>query len=529
MTVDHALKTDPLKAPFHLYSNESSFQFFFELSPLPMMIFDRASLSLRFVNEAAVLKYGYSKNEFLKMTLDQLCLPEEAESFLRNLKEEMKASGPTETRCHYKKKDGTFFLAKGVRFPVLLDGVESGLITAFDIARQESALSALRDTEEKFQAFMAHNPSTAWIKDENFRYIYCNPNLEQLLRARPGSLTGQNDFDLFPAETARMLRENDIAVLNSGKPMETVEAVPGIDGKMRQWSVIKFLIPGPQGTRLIAGEAYDFTEQKAAEEKIRFQASILDQVRSAVIVIDNGKSIIYWNHFAEVLYQWTSEEALGKNLVDLIDPEPFSPRENPALPRLDTQGQWEGEFTVKKKNGKRFPVFFTNAALHNESGEVIGFIGISSDMSDHKAAQKALEEKNIALKEILGQLELEKREIRDKLASNIDKFVFPALKKMRKKVLSEDHSGLKGYLNTLERSLHEVADPLSAQLASKLKRLTQKELEICNLLRGGLTSKEIATMLEISPATVETHRVRIRRKLKIQDRTVNLISYLQSP
>jgi len=58
----------------------------------------------------------------------------------------------------------------------------------------------------------------------------------------------------------------------------------------------------------------DVTERKLAEEKLLFQASLLDQVNNAVIATDLQGDIIYWNKFAEQLYQWTTEEVLGKNI-----------------------------------------------------------------------------------------------------------------------------------------------------------------------------------------------------------------------
>ncbi len=513
--------------PCGFSSKELSFQFFLQFSPSPMLFFDRKSLAVLFVNAAAVRHYGYSEIEFLKLTVPDLYSPSEAQSFISGLNETLKGPEPAETECRHRKKDGTLFPANVLYCPVALDGREAGFSMVMDVKNHEFILSALRNTEEKFHSFMEHNPATAWIKDENFRYIYCNPNLEDLLRSQYGPPLGKNDFDLFPEEVARQLRENDNAVLNSGKPLKTVEAVPNKDGILRYWVVSKFLIPGPNGTRMIAGEAYDITEQKSAEEKIRFQASLLNQVRNALIVIDRDMKIIYWNRFAETLYQWRSEEVLGRHVFEIMVPEKSWPLASAIIAELEQTGHWEGEFMVQRKDKSCFSALVTSAGLKNERDEVIGFIGITSDLTDYKASQKALQEKNIALKEILSQLELEKREIRDRLAGNIDKFVFPVLKKMRRNLDALESQHLDKHFEMLEHSLQEVVAPLNTQLASKLKCLTHKELEICNLLRGGFSSKEIAKMLEISPATVETHRVRIRRKLKIQDRKVNLTSYLQ--
>ncbi len=57
-------------------------------------------------------------------------------------------------------------------------------------------------------------------------------------------------------------------------------------------------------------------------------------------------------------------------------------------------------------------------------------------------------------------------------------------------------------------------------------KLSPREREICNLIKGGATSKEIAASLSISLATVRKHRELIRRKLGLTNKDINLLSYL---
>jgi DNA-binding NarL/FixJ family response regulator len=66
------------------------------------------------------------------------------------------------------------------------------------------------------------------------------------------------------------------------------------------------------------------------------------------------------------------------------------------------------------------------------------------------------------------------------------------------------------------------------RISDKAVKLSPREIEICNMIRNGSTSKEIADLLNLTLKTVETHRVNIRRKLKLAGKDINLISYLQS-
>ena len=74
------------------------------------------------------------------------------------------------------------------------------------------------------------------------------------------------------------------------------------------------------------------------------------------------------------------------------------------------------------------------------------------------------------------------------------------------------------FLEMLLERIDNLTDPFGSRLDRPEYNLTAREKEICNLVRGGASSKEIAAALNISVHTVNTHRKQIRRKLGIGDR-----------
>ena len=71
-----------------------------------------------------------------------------------------------------------------------------------------------------------------------------------------------------------------------------------------------------EGVPRYLGIIYDITSRKKAEEQVRFQAQLLDSVHQAVIASDLAGTVIYWNRFAETLYGWTADEALGRHVLE---------------------------------------------------------------------------------------------------------------------------------------------------------------------------------------------------------------------
>ncbi|MDA0281769.1 MAG: PAS domain S-box protein [Planctomycetota bacterium] len=134
----------------------------------------------------------------------------------------------------------------------------------------------------------------------------------------------------------------------------------------------------------------DITERRQAEEEIRLQVGLLDSVRQAAIATDLEGRVIYWNRFAETLYGWSPDEAVGRNVMDLVVPIDNRADAEEIIQRLKTGQACNREFVVKRRDGSCFPVESTSSPLLDDDNQLVGIIGVSSDISDRKAAQDDL-------------------------------------------------------------------------------------------------------------------------------------------
>lgn len=107
---------------------------------------------------------------------------------------------------------------------------------------------------------------------------------------------------------------------------------------------------------------------------------------------------------------------------------------------------------------------------------------------------------------------------------NVEEVLIPALKKIKRKGTRLD----KKYIDILEKNLKDLTSTFGIKVSEQQLKLSPREVEIANLIKNGVSSKEIVDMLNISSKTVETHRNRIRNKLGITNKDVNLTTYLQS-
>ncbi|MFC1858189.1 helix-turn-helix transcriptional regulator [Thermodesulfobacteriota bacterium] len=138
--------------------------------------------------------------------------------------------------------------------------------------------------------------------------------------------------------------------------------------------------------------------------------------------------------------------------------------------------------------------------------------------------RKALQETNTALRAVLTRIEEEKQKIYMSVHVNVDKILMPILHALSLELPRAQRK----YVEMLRVNLEEIASPFVSHLSGASFALTPTEISICNMIRNGLQTKEIAQIRGISAATVSRHREHIRRKLKITNSGVNLITYLQS-
>ncbi len=140
------------------------------------------------------------------------------------------------------------------------------------------------------------------------------------------------------------------------------------------------------------------------------------------------------------------------------------------------------------------------------------------------AERVSLQEKNTALRELLQQVEQVKQQACNNVQANIEGVVFPVIRALKESAAP----GQREYVTLLEKCVSDIAAPFMNRLLSQKGKLTPREIEICTMIKHGLTSKEISRALHISSLTVSKHRELIRRKLDLTNQDANLASFLQN-
>ena len=145
--------------------------------------------------------------------------------------------------------------------------------------------------------------------------------------------------------------------------------------------------------------------------------------------------------------------------------------------------------------------------------------------ADLELEKANLEETNTALRVLLKRREMDKHEFEEQVMYNVKELILPYLDTLKSLTLDERQEA---YLNILESNLNDITKAFSRRLALEFHHLTPSELKVATFIRQGKRSREIASLLGLSLRTIDAYRLSIRRKLRIQNKKVNLRTFLLS-
>jgi PAS domain S-box-containing protein len=235
---------------------------------------------------------------------------------------------------------------------------------------------------------------------------------------------------------------------------------------------------------------------------------------------------------------YSKDELIGRNVADLLNAK------NQRILKAQTQRRMKGErgsyeLVWTGKNGQTIPTIVSPEPIFDEDGEYKGSFAVITDISELKLAEAKikkrereleieaanLEEVNTALKVLLKRRDTDKKKLEEKVLLNVKEMVEPYLKKLKRTQLDARQNT---YLGIIESNLNDIVSPFVCGVSMNFLSFTPAEIQVANLVKQGKTTKEIASILNLSAKTIEFHRDNIRKKLGIKNRKINLRTHLMS-
>jgi PAS domain S-box-containing protein len=270
----------------------------------------------------------------------------------------------------------------------------------------------LSQREAHLNALLNNLPYAAWLKDQDGHYIACNRAFGEAFGfARLDKVIGKADADIWPPALAEKYHNDDLEVMRARQPLLIEEATT--DGKGGCYWVETFKTPiiGEDGAVLgTVGMARNITERKEAEAKLAALEErsrlILTSVDDGILGMDAEGKITFVNPAAPTLLGYSEEELLGQPMHPLVhhtypDGRKFPPDEcSMRLTALDGKPRTVDNEVLWRKDGVAVPVEYSTTPIYKDDG-LVGTVVVFRDISDRRAAEKALVDERERLRNIL--------------------------------------------------------------------------------------------------------------------------------
>jgi len=341
-----------------------------------------------------------------------------------------------------------------------------------ELARLEEARRA---DEAALRAMLDNSPYRAWLKDAEGRFVAVN---EKFAKASGGKnvadMVGKTDTELWPEVLAVRYRADDLIVMASRTEKYTEEKL--IDfGKEKWFGTFKTPIIDESGKVLgTTGFSRDITERKWAEEQLRLTAKIFESSHDSIIITDTEGKIISSNPAFTEITGYSAAEVTGKNPRLLNSGRQGREFYEEMWRCIKQTGYWSGEVWNRRKDGAVYAGRLSINALRDEAGKVSHYIGVTSDITEHKAAQERI--RNLAYFDQLTGLP-NRSLLRDRInqliaSSQRDKHEFAVL-----------FIDLDNFKNVNDSLGHHAGDLLLQSVAGRL-RSSVREVDTVSRLGG---------------------------------------------
>ena len=374
-----------------LSESEVGYRQLFEAHPNPMWIYDLETLRFLAVNNAAVSHYGFSRAEFLRMTLADIRPEEDVPDLLESItriSDGLDPGGVWRHRC----KDGRIVFAEVCSHTIYFDDRRAEVVLARDVSDRQHDREAIRLGEERFIYAAKASTDAIWDWDLVADTVWRSDGTRALFRMPDVPISSSVDFwvsRIHPEDRTRVLQAFN-AVIDGHSDNVTVEyRVNRDDGTLGYVLDRGFIMRDDNGKPVrIVGGMTDLSAVKEADARIREQASFIDKAHDAIIVRGLDHRVRFWNKSAERLYGWTDGEAAGRDLGELIyaSADEFAKVTGKVL----ASGEWSGQVAQHDKDGRALIVEDHGTLIRNERGEATAILSINTDITRRVALEKQL-------------------------------------------------------------------------------------------------------------------------------------------
>lgn len=257
------------------------------------------------------------------------------------------------------------------------------------VVDRKKAKQALEESEKRYRTLMEHATDAILVHDAKGRITDANQRACKNLGYTKEELVGMTIADIDSEEIENRKNVSLWPKVIAGETFTFESYQKRKDGSTLAVEVSLGPITIGKET-LVIGLIRDISERKKAEEKINFQATLLNSVGQALMMVDRNWKIRYWNGAAEKLYGWSEKDVLGHGITEIMGNVYFREEAEEISRKLMTGETWATELLATRRDGSVIPVIVNHAPFFNDQGVLVGAVSITTDISEWKKNEEDL-------------------------------------------------------------------------------------------------------------------------------------------
>lgn len=388
-----------------LIESEQKYKSLFDFSPLPMWVLDRKKLKFLDVNSAAIEMYGYSREEFLTMTVRDLWankVEPEIEELIVNRNDNFFNVKAT----HIKKNGDRIFLDVQSN-PIIFDGVKARVSLVNNITAQLEAERALNLSEQRFKALVQDGSDLMMIINIEGDVSYVSPSAELVTGISAGKLQQNNFFGLIHHEDVNMVKEHLLDLKNKKRILIPSYRIKSSENSWKWIETIATDLTDDPAVEGIVANSRDITDFVLQEIKLKESLQRYDIVAKAtsdtITDYQVNKDHMEYNEGIEIMFGYHRNEVENNSKWwhDKVHPED---REHvlTMVTQLYKQGQnqLQLEYRFRCADGSYKNILDRSYLVKDDEGNAQRLIGSMQDITELRNYIQTIEKHNNHLKDI---------------------------------------------------------------------------------------------------------------------------------
>ncbi|GAC1313535.1 MAG: hypothetical protein NVSMB24_36890 [Mucilaginibacter sp.] len=379
---------------------KENYQNLFNASPIPIWAYDIVSLRFLDVNDAAVDQYGYTREEFLSMSLVDI-IPKEDFQTVEEIGQNTKdPSCFRKMTLRHIKKSGEVIVVYSQRNAITFDNKDARLVVATNITEKLKVEDALKASEQRFRSLIKEGSDLIAILDINGAYQYVSPTSKTVLGIEADRFIGKTLFDfIYEDDKERVI--DQFAMLATEKRIE----------------ISPYRFKGNKGFIWVETIVTDMTDEPAVAGFVANSRDVTQRIQNESMLKENMERFdIVLEATSDTIWDWdlvnntvirnrssNNKKELFTNdwWTNLVHPED----KDRVLKKIklhikNKKAKWKDEYRFRDVNGNYKFILDRGFLIYNKEGQAIRMIGAMQDVTERENYVKEIKDQNTKLREI---------------------------------------------------------------------------------------------------------------------------------